>query len=287
MPSTLCTVCGEPAIDPTATLGQRCRNQLETALNDIAAPTAPPTSSPFDYQPTLVDDIQTLAAGQTAITATNTQPTRTDPDNDQLTGELPLERAGRLLHELHNELVGVARMLGVDDQVDPPGTSRQIAATLLNHHHRIAHHEAAADIHAGLTSVVNRCRAAIDRPADRMYVGRCYADPSCTADLWAIPDTDHVQCRTCGATYDLKALRAALLGEAADHLEIAETISRALTSIGEPVTPAMIRGYAHRRRLLDHGRDQHGRRLYRLGDVRALITLHRRPSESGAAMRHA
>lgn len=78
-----------------------------------------------------------------------------------------------------------------------------------------------------------------------------------------------VTCR-CGTTWPVEERRTWLLREAEHVLGTATELARALSGLGEHITPSMIRGYAHRRRLANRGTDETGRPLYRLGDVLAL-----------------
>jgi hypothetical protein len=47
-------------------------------------------------------------------------------------------------------------------------------------------------------------------------------------------------------------------------------IAQAASWLGQPVTSAMVRGFAHCSRLASHGTDRLGRPLYRVGGVLGL-----------------
>lgn len=129
----------------------------------------------------------------------------------------------------------------------------------------------------------------VDRKTPQWYAGPCGAilapdlaaggEPgdeiptrTCGEDLYAYPGAVTVRCR-CGAQHDAQDRRTWLLREARDTLVHAELLARAVTALGvrgvddRPVTPAMVRGMAHRGRLEVRGHDQAGRPLYRVGDV--------------------
>lgn len=122
----------------------------------------------------------------------------------------------------------------------------------------------ADEVHAAVT----QARRVIDRPPAKWYAGRC----PCETDLYARPGAASVRCTGCGTTYDVAARRAELLATVEDRLATATEIARALTALATPITPAAIRGYAHRGRLTPRGTTVDGRPLYRVGDVIDLIT---------------
>lgn len=107
----------------------------------------------------------------------------------------------------------------------------------------------------------------VDRPAPRVDAGTCLADTggqTCHGRLSAPPGASVIRCRVCGYTHDAAERRTALLAAARDQRGSATECARWLTWLGVPTTPAMVRGLAHRGRILA---DAWGR--YRLGDVEA------------------
>jgi len=143
------------------------------------------------------------------------------------------------------------------------------AAFLLAHESTLRTHPAAAELHDEITDAIHRAWRAVDRPAERRFVGPC---DECGADMYARPHAAEHTCRDCGARYDADERRAWLLEQARDRIETASTIARALPGLlGTNVTPAMIRGYVHRGRLLPRPPDPSGRARFRVGDVIDLV----------------
>lgn len=130
-----------------------------------------------------------------------------------------------------------------------------------------------------ITTVVDRCRRIVDRPADREYSGRCGAvtevdglDVTCERDLYARPAAKFVTCSACGTTWDVARRRALLLTEARDVLATAVEISRAVSLLGaEPLTADRVRQWAARKRLTVRGHDWAGKATYRVGDAIDLL----------------
>jgi hypothetical protein len=122
---------------------------------------------------------------------------------------------------------------------------------------------------------------AIDRPPVLVFVGPCgaaLAQPEedgateCQAELYAHSGADAVACRACGAEHDMGERRTYLMGKARDRLAPIPTISRALSSwMNRQITPAALRGYVFRGRLLRKGVDRRGNDLYRVGDAADVV----------------
>lgn len=115
---------------------------------------------------------------------------------------------------------------------------------------------------------------AIDRMAPLWFAGPC---DDCSADLYCKPDAAEVKCQTkdCGLVYDVSARRRWLLAVAEDSLATATVTARALTSLGEPVTPSVIRNLAARNQIFPHSVDRDGNPLYRVGEVISALWLRR------------
>ena len=123
-------------------------------------------------------------------------------------------------------------------------------------------------------------RRAIDRGADLDYAGPCGADidgETCPEDLYVAHDALVARCRTCGTEWDVPERRATLLEVARDRLVTTTEACRAVKTYGangEHVTPAMLRGWKHRGRIVGHPDPRDGRDRYRLGDVLDLMAGH-------------
>lgn len=123
---------------------------------------------------------------------------------------------------------------------------------------------------------IDLARRAIDRPPVRIYVGPCeHAGPDgtlCPTDLYAFNHAEDVTCPDCRTVHVLAERREWLLGKARDRLAPIPTLSLALSTwLERTVTPAQLRGYVHRGRLVVHGRDRRGQDLYRVGDAADVV----------------
>ncbi len=135
----------------------------------------------------------------------------------------------------------------------------------------------------------------VDNPPARWYAGPCGAQlvepvgERCETDLYARIGAGQVRCPDCGARWDAARRRDWLIGQAHDTLAHAGWMATALSSLlDRRITPEQIRGYAHRGRLVAHGRDEMGRPVYRVGDLldvlaRPRASLGRAALTSGAA----
>lgn len=150
----------------------------------------------------------------------------------------------------------------------------------------IRHQPNAAQV---LDELDDACRLAtriVDRRAARWYAGSCGTETGtetfaggptapggyervveCPADLYAHPGAQVIRCGACGAVHDAADRREWLLDSARDQLVHAELLGRALAALEVPCKPAQIRDYAHRGRIVAHGRDAAGRPTYRVGEV--------------------
>ncbi|MFJ8818195.1 hypothetical protein [Amycolatopsis thermoflava] len=172
-------------------------------------------------------------------------------------------------------------------RVAPPAATVRTAATwLANHGALLAQHPAASEMHQHVVSLVKFVQRLVDRAPDRIYLGRCGVEIDrtvCERDLYALPGRAWVQCPACNWWWDVGARREWLLDLAEDQLATPTEISQALSRLGREVTPAMIRGYAHRGRLTQHPPhpwDELERPRYRIGDVRDLLDATKEASPS-------
>ena len=155
----------------------------------------------------------------------------------------------------------------------PSGTIAGMAWWLLARTDRIRQHPEAAHIAGSITTAVTRAMRAIARPADLVFLGTC---GGCQASIYAAQHARWATCR-CGTTYSTSIRREELLTAAHDILGTTSEISRALTSLGRPLTPSVIRGLAFRGRITARGANERGHPLYRVGDVLEVISRDTRP----------
>lgn len=282
--------CGRP-IQDTAVVCPHCAHQLDAALHELA-----------DHQG-LAYDLDITLSKQANITSANTAGQAEEPQaktpGTLRTSQLPFHGgASRAASELKTVLVTWARIViketgaGTVPTLGPACRSCQhhscrdirtrglpaadtiagIAAWLRPYVGWLRYHEAGQEAVDGICDAVAAARRCIDRPAERLYAGPC----TCGADLYARLDAAHVVCRDVAheeaLSWPVEERRRWLLKSAEDVLATTTEISRALTRYQQPVTPEMLRGYVHRKRLGARGaRAVPGRKepvpLYRLGDV--------------------
>jgi hypothetical protein len=251
--SAECPACGAPQAQ--GLLDDACTTRLEQALRDV---------------PVLVAELDIAISRQAKIGAGAGK------------GGLASERsninwgAAAVLDDLTNVLVAWTRDIS-NEEWAPHWSQRHPAASasfaLLRLIDRIRRHPAAADILDEITDAVTQARYAIDRPADRTYLGTCLVpdntDHPCMAELYARHGASSLTCRTCGITHDVHERRAWLLNKAADMIVTVREASSYLGEIGDiKVTQAAIRGYIHRGKLAYRPGTIHG---IRLGDLLTVV----------------
>lgn len=163
----------------------------------------------------------------------------------------------------------------ITDRATPDETLPAMADWLATRVGTLRHHPHGPRAVDELLHAVRQADQAIDRPADRNFLGVCSVElddgGECDAELYAPPGYRTFVCYVCKTSHDVAYRQKVLLEYAKDVLGTATELARALSGLGEHVTPSMIRGYAHRKRLVPRGTDSVGHPLYRLGDVLALI----------------
>ena len=197
------------------------------------------------------------------------------------------DRAAGVARQVHARLDVWVHALHVDGEPWPARDVVEVSRWLLARLPKVARHPAAASIERDVRRVVADLRRAVDRPADRWFMGPCDSDGCLDehllvdddgrarvvqrpTELYANPGAEVVRCGRCRVEYDVAERRAYLLAAAEDQLAHAELIGRAAPALGIEITPNAVRGYAHRGRIVEHGTDLDGRPLYRVGDVIAV-----------------
>jgi hypothetical protein len=150
------------------------------------------------------------------------------------------------------------------------------AQWLARHVGDIAGQPDAADALDEIGSAVALAYRAIDRPPTLMLAGVCNTrtldgGPPCEAMLYATPGATRSQCRACGAIHDVGERRQWMLDAAGDLL-VTHTVALGWVRLlmGEQIPNGTWRSWLSRGNVIAHAVDQHGRPLYRFGDVRAL-----------------
>jgi len=136
-----------------------------------------------------------------------------------------------------------------------------------------------------LLDVLGKASRVVDRPPDRVYLGRCVGtvvsdvgpEVRCTEELYAVPTREEFTCRRCGWVYELAERRAHLLGLTTGLRLGATDCARALAGLGLDVTASRVREYASRG-LLTPVRDGEGNdvrvrghAVYLVADVLAVV----------------
>jgi len=269
MSTRRCPIHNQPVRD--ATLCRQCVTELDAALAAI---------------PGVVDDLLDLLTRQTATSDRVGGGSRERP--------LPFDQAAsRLLQRLHRTLAGWVTEVRILTPAAGPTCQRcahsscdrirfaqpvdnhpvAMASWLRDRLDRLATYPHALELTGDLADVIEAARTAVDLPY-RLYLGPCETPRCVERDqlLYATDvDATAVVCRGCGRSYDVVEVKAALLARLPNRLASATEISRALTSLDEPVTPERIRKWAERGRLVPHGLDPDRHPTYRIGDVQELL----------------
>jgi hypothetical protein len=156
--------------------------------------------------------------------------------------------------------------------------ARAGARILLNHVPEIRRHPAVVELVDEITDAVAQARRAVDRPADRMFVGPCMSEQpddegrlvTCLEDLYARQGAGTVRCKVCTWEHDVAERRQWLLDRAADRLFTVREAAQMMGDVGGiRVTEDRIRGYLRRDRIAYHPIGT-GRGI-RLGDLLAVV----------------
>lgn len=122
-----------------------------------------------------------------------------------------------------------------------------------------------------LTAALRQARWAIDRPADRRYLGLCQGHRTdgtpCRQALFARDDQTTVECRRCHHPWPVDELLAELRARIEDHELPAADAARLLTEVGVRVDVNTIRQWKRRGQIQSTGDTIDGRPLYRIGDI--------------------
>ncbi|MCW2902286.1 MAG: hypothetical protein JWO67_4551 [Streptosporangiaceae bacterium] len=135
----------------------------------------------------------------------------------------------------------------------------------------IRKHPAVTEMVDEITDAIRQARRVIDRPADRIFVGPCYAEfegVTCTEDLYARPGAGEVRCKTCGVTHAVAERRSWLLEQARDRLFTVREAAQMMGDVGGiTVTEDRIRGYLRRNRIAYRPETT----MIRLGDLLTVV----------------
>lgn len=256
--------CGRPTRDH-AYVCETCADNLARALGDV---------------PWLADELD--------VTITRQRATLAEGGSRSTTTTLPWhEKAANTRRTLHGLLATWARFCEeewvrhssprtrpLDERDDDPAA---LSRWLLWRVDGLTLHDIGPEAVDEITDAVAACHRIIDRRPDRWYAGPCVGE-DCTADLYAMRRQGMVECRDCGASYDVAERRTWLLAEAEDRLAPASEIARAVSWLGaKPLTGSRVRQWAKRGLISVRGHNG-TRPLYRVGDAINLLAADTRKS---------
>ncbi len=306
----LCQVCRRPLAGNVSLCGEH-RNELVDALRSLATggqvrvrhhvvgrwriPEVPVVRTVVDERPGLCADLDLTITRQHKLGGTGTGHRRPS--------EPPIpfhEDASEAAANLRQVIVRWARAIAAANS-DLTLTATSVAgaaAWMALVPNRLAEHPDAGVMYRQVMRAVGQALRVVDQEPDQVYLGQCGAqfdlgyDPAlgyvdvCEADIYAPAGHDVVQCRWCGAIWEVGARRDYLLVHVEDQLITANEMSRALSRLGRPVAAATIRWYASVGKLSKHPPHAHDRRRqprYRVGDVTDLLAAAEATEDDGGS----
>lgn len=159
----------------------------------------------------------------------------------------------------------------------------QCAKFLARYPTAIRHSECAADIVDQIAYAVSKARRATDRPAEKIYAGRC----ECGIDLYAREKAAEIVCRECRRHYRTRDRRQAMLDALREHIATAADIAAGAGELyGRPLNRKTINKWHSRDRLIARRHSPTGDPMFRIGDVLDLAVASSTPETgSGRAIR--
>lgn len=281
-----CAACGRPQHADTALVCHRCATRLAGQL--IAAADLWP-----ELQTTIAGQARMADPGPRSRGHAPPQPIRPDGGAmrhyaDQVIGTvsgLPFRwNPAEVRDSVRNTVTTWVRHIATEKgTIEPIGTTptllRWLAEPKLVEWLR---HQPWAD--EAMDELGDACRLiapAVDRPADRRWLGVCGAPDgltgACPGQLHARPGASTTRCPECGTGHDVAERRRWLDGMVRERAYTAAEIGAAY----EHVPASTIRRWASEGRIVPHGHDKWGRPLYPLAEVLALAARpHRRKQPS-------
>lgn len=170
------------------------------------------------------------------------------------------------------------------------GDTRELAGWVLNNLNQVGKCRDAGDLIDEVTDAIHQARRAIDRPNDRrIFLGKCenrwhptpevHTGPevTCLEEVYGMPWEHLAVCPVCGAEHNIEERQEQLRARADGYQGTAPEVAGFLRATGLRVTSEMIRGYAHRGRLVPSGTNARGHPLYRMNDVVEAVAARRTP----------
>lgn len=181
--------------------------------------------------------------------------------------------ASEAIYVLRNALVGWVRDLEPDPTPgrDWPADRLDAMATwLLGRIDQLRTHPAAADAVGEISAAVRECTRAIDRRAERVYVGVC-GHEGCAVGLYAAPGRANVACPGCKAVHFVEHRREAMRASLYDRLLTAAEIARMAAYLGDLLDRERVRKliakWEQRGVITAHGVNYRGDPTYPFGET--------------------
>lgn len=176
--------------------------------------------------------------------------------------ERPLEfnqAASDALAQLRAVLVSTCLTLALGQRL-PEDTIDAMAEWLIANEGAVPLRPEAGDMITGLAAAVARGQVVIDNPPERVMIGQC----DCGTDMLAPCDAQVHRCTNpqCGTEWDVPAVLAWRDELAQDHL-----LPLADIAVIAGIPKGTLKSWVKRGRLVHHGADRDGVRLYRYGAV--------------------
>jgi hypothetical protein len=159
---------------------------------------------------------------------------------------------------IRNAIQTWARLFADENQhlVFAPATTEDAARWLTQFPDLLADHPAAVEMYDGIREVVQDARRVVDRPAERVFAGRCDFSMNgvvCQTALFALAHKYEVVCPTCGSEYKVEERRTEILKWLRAEHATAKVITDALrnfASIG--INTKSIRSWGRRGQLRNY-----------------------------------
>jgi hypothetical protein len=185
--------------------------------------------------------------------------------------------ASDALWVLGNVVTTWARLLVEHSGFRPPADSSQAGAAkfLRTYVQSLAMHPDVGEAVDEIESAVKNAQRAVDHPVDsRAYLGKCgdiAGERGCKGRVYALPREGSGTCDKCGELFDVRTRRALMLRSMANRELTSQDISTLLAGLGIELSveriQKKIQDVGRVGRIKSRGKDVHGRRFYRVGDV--------------------
>lgn len=221
-----------------------------------------------EYQSSLLDELDVTICGTDKVGGASIGIVSRSSDTPLVFNE----KASDLKRDLCNAVQSWARVFAEDNQhlIFDVATIEDAARWMAGFPNLLASHVAAVEMHADFEALIYRARRAIDRPAQRVYLGECggpTGNGPCGSALYGIEGKSGARCHDCGTDWLVEARRRTMLGSLEDRLAHSGTLAAIVKANGVPLASSTIRNYARAGKVTAVARDLKGRPLYRVGDV--------------------